>query len=193
MTHRAIPSQAVLVFALFSDVAADYFVETMAADVAASSTREYGDGVALADAQAEHPGRAQGGRDRRGPRHDRQERAVLLATASASTASSASCSSTRRSIATTRRRSGTEWKLPDCATCNLCVEACPVGAFDDYVITKVAVVRPPDRRRLLRPAPRSHVPRVHHALPGVERRAQAAPHAKAHRSARSGTTRPSCR
>ena len=32
----------------------------------------------------------------------------------------------------------TEWKLPDCSTCNLCVEACPVGAFDDYKITKVA-------------------------------------------------------
>src|SRR4051794_23843382 len=34
MTHRAIPSQSVLVLALFSDVAADYFVESMAADVA---------------------------------------------------------------------------------------------------------------------------------------------------------------
>jgi ferredoxin len=29
-----------------------------------------------------------------------------------------------------------QWKLPDCSTCNLCVEACPVGAFDDYVITR---------------------------------------------------------
>src|SRR5205814_10173491 len=32
----------------------------------------------------------------------------------------------------------TEWKLADCTNCNLCVEACPVGAFDDYKITKVA-------------------------------------------------------
>jgi epoxyqueuosine reductase QueG len=30
-----------------------------------------------------------------------------------------------------------EWKLADCATCNLCVEACPVSAFDDYAITNV--------------------------------------------------------
>ena len=37
------------------------------------------------------------------------------------------------------------------------------------------VVRSRDRRRLLRAAPRPHVPRVHHALPGVERRAEAAP------------------
>src|SRR5262249_47354713 len=34
MTHRAIPSESVVVLALFSDVAADYFVESMAADVA---------------------------------------------------------------------------------------------------------------------------------------------------------------
>ena len=47
-------------------------------------------------------------------------------------------SSTRRSTATTPTPTSTDWKLADCATCNLCVEACPVGAFDDYMITKVA-------------------------------------------------------
>src|SRR3569832_1566036 len=31
-----------------------------------------------------------------------------------------------------------DWKLADCATCNLCVEACPVGAFDDYTMNKAA-------------------------------------------------------
>src|SRR5215207_3845475 len=34
MTHRSIPTRSVIVLALFSDVAADYFVESMAADVA---------------------------------------------------------------------------------------------------------------------------------------------------------------
>src|SRR5687768_9543684 len=34
MTHRAIPSPSIIVLALFSDVAADYFVESMAADIA---------------------------------------------------------------------------------------------------------------------------------------------------------------
>src|SRR5439155_1116729 len=53
--HRAIPSQAVVVIVLYSDVAADYFVETMAADVAADINGTYGDGVALADAQASIP------------------------------------------------------------------------------------------------------------------------------------------
>src|SRR5258706_5826292 len=52
LTHRAIPSEAVLVVALVSDVAADYYVETMAADVATELDRKYG-AVPLADA---HPG-----------------------------------------------------------------------------------------------------------------------------------------
>ena len=40
---------------LFSDVAADYFVESMAADVAARANDEYGEGVAFADSQASVP------------------------------------------------------------------------------------------------------------------------------------------
>src|SRR5437879_6383248 len=45
MTHRAIPSEAVVVIVLYSDVAADYFVETLAADVAGQVNRKYGAGV----------------------------------------------------------------------------------------------------------------------------------------------------
>jgi NAD-dependent dihydropyrimidine dehydrogenase PreA subunit len=33
---------------------------------------------------------------------------------------------------------GAAWKLPDCTTCNLCVEACPVAAFDDYRMIRAA-------------------------------------------------------
>ena len=136
MTHRAIPSETVVVTALYSDVAADYFVESMAADVAAAVNERYGAGVALADAEASVP-------------------VVLKEVATA-----AGLGTIGKNALFFSRRFGfncklsvvlldapvdrydptpqtTAWKLPDCSTCNLCVEACPVGAFDDYVIHKV--------------------------------------------------------
>jgi ferredoxin len=135
MTHRSIPSPSVIVIALFSDVAADYFVESMAADVAMHVNARYGDGVAFADSQASVP--------------------VLLK----EVATAAGLGTIGKNALFFSRRFGfncklnvvflnagvdrydatpttSEWKLPDCTTCNLCVEACPVGAFDDYVITK---------------------------------------------------------
>ena len=137
MTHRAIPSQAVVVIVLYSDVAADYFIETMAADVAADINRAYGDGVALADAQASIPivlkevataaGLGTIGKNALFFSHRfgfNCKLSVVLLDAPVS-----------RYEPTPR---STEWKLPDCSTCNLCVEACPVSAFDDYVIKDVA-------------------------------------------------------
>ena len=136
MTHRSIPSEAVVVIALFSDVAADYFVETMAADVAARVNGAYGKDTALADAEAGVP-------------------VVLKEIATAAglgtIGKNALFFSNRfgfncklsaiflnapvsRYEPTPRNES---WKLPDCSTCNLCVDACPVAAFDNYVITKV--------------------------------------------------------
>lgn len=135
MTHRDIPSQAVVVLALFSDVAADYFVESMAADVAEKANAAYGDGVAFADSQASVP--------------------ILLK----EVATAAGLGTIGKNALFFSRRFGfncklnviflnapvdryddapttSAWKLPDCSTCNLCVEACPVGAFDDYVITR---------------------------------------------------------
>lgn len=136
LTHRAIPSEAVIVIALFSDVAADYFVETMTADVASLLCDRYGDGVALAEAQASVP-------------------VVLKEIATAAglgvIGKNALFFSNRFGFncklgvvflnAPVDRYDPTptnsEWKLPDCSTCNLCVEACPVSAFDDYVIRDV--------------------------------------------------------
>jgi ferredoxin len=135
MTHRAIPSQSVVVLALFSDVAADYFVESMAADVAAQANARYGEGVALADSQASVP--------------------ILLK----EVATAAGLGTIGKNALFFSRRFGfncklnvvflnapvdrydptpigDDWKLPDCSTCNLCVEACPVGAFDNFVITR---------------------------------------------------------
>jgi ferredoxin len=135
MTHRSIPTESVLVLALFSDVAADYFVESMAADVASRVNQQYGDGVAFADSQASVP--------------------ILLK----ETAVAAGLGTIGKNALFFSRRfgfncklnvvflnaavdrydatpAGDNWKLPDCSTCNLCVEACPVGAFDDYVITR---------------------------------------------------------
>ncbi len=136
MTHRALPSEAVVVIALFSDVAADYYVETMAADVAADINRAHGKAVAVADAQSGVPvvlkeiATAAGlGRIGKNALFFSQrfgfncKLAVVLLDAPV----------TRYEPTPTNP----EWKLPDCSTCNLCVEACPVGAFDDYVITKV--------------------------------------------------------
>jgi ferredoxin len=135
MTHRAIPSPSVLVLALFSDVAADYFVESMAADVAAKVNDRYGKAVAFADSQASVP--------------------ILLK----EVATAAGLGTIGKNALFFSRRfgfncklnvvflnaavdrydptpAGDDWKLPDCSTCNLCVEACPVGAFDNFVITR---------------------------------------------------------
>ena len=135
MTHRAIPSEAVVVLVLFSDVAADYYVESMAADVAMQANHKYGKDVALADSQANVP--------------------ILLK----EVATAAGLGTIGKNALFFSRRFGfncklnvvflnaavdrydqtpvtADWKLPDCSTCNLCVEACPVGAFDDYVITR---------------------------------------------------------
>jgi ferredoxin len=135
MTHRSIPSPSVLVLVLFSDVAADYFVESMAADVASRANQRYGEGVALSDSQASIP--------------------VLLK----EVATAAGLGTIGKNALFFSRRFGFncklnvvflnapvdrydpppvggEWKLPDCSTCNLCVEACPVGAFDDFVMTR---------------------------------------------------------
>jgi ferredoxin len=135
MTHRAIPSRSVVVLVLFSDVAADYFVESMAADVASRTNETYGDGVAFADSQANLP-------------------VVLKEVATAAglgtIGKNALFFSNRfgfncklnvifLNAAVDRYDpppAGEDWKLPDCSTCNLCVEACPVGAFDDYTITR---------------------------------------------------------
>jgi ferredoxin len=135
MTHRAIPTDAVIVLALFSDVAADYFVESMAADVAARLDERHGRGVAYADSQSNVP--------------------VLLK----EVATAAGLGTIGKNALFYSQKFGfncklnviflnapvdrydptptsTSWKLPDCSTCNLCVEACPVGAFDDYVIER---------------------------------------------------------
>ena len=135
MTHRAIPSEAVIVLVLFSDVAADYYVESMAADVAERVVDKYGEGVAFADSQANVP--------------------ILLkecATAAGlgTIGKNALFHSNKfgfncklnvvfLNAAVDRYDAqpvGEAWKMPDCSTCNLCVEACPVSAFDNYVITK---------------------------------------------------------
>jgi ferredoxin len=136
LTHRAIPSEAVLVVALFSDVAADYFIETMTADIAAPLCDAYGDGIALAEAQASVPVVL---------------KEIAVAAGLGTIGKNALFFSNRFGFncklgvvflnapvdryddAPTNR----EWKLPDCSTCNLCVEACPVSAFDDYKITNV--------------------------------------------------------
>ncbi|MEZ4361577.1 MAG: hypothetical protein R3B48_15425 [Kofleriaceae bacterium] len=135
MTHRALPTPSVLVLALYSDVAADYFVESMAADVANQVNKHHGARVAFADSQASVP--------------------VLLK----EVATAAGLGTIGKNALFFSRRFGfncklnvvfldaavdrydatptdAQWKLPDCSTCNLCVEACPVGAFDDYVITR---------------------------------------------------------
>ena len=137
MTHRAIPTEAVVVIVLYSDVAADYFVETMAADVAMHVNRRHGKGVAYADAQANVPVLL---------------KEVATAAGLGTIGKNALFFSNRFGFncklnvvflnAAVNRYDPTpgndDWKLPDCSTCNLCVEACPVGAFDDYVITKPA-------------------------------------------------------
>ncbi len=135
MTHRSIPSPAVIVLALYSDVAADYFVESMAADVAERVNATYGTGAAFADSQASIP--------------------VILK----EVATAAGLGTIGKNALFFSRKfgfncklnviflnapvdrydptpTGDQWKLPDCSTCNLCVEACPVSAFDNYVITR---------------------------------------------------------
>jgi ferredoxin len=137
MTHREVESEAVVVLALFSDVAADYFVESMAADVAIAVNHAHGKDVAVAEAQAGVP--------------------ILLK----EFATAAGLGVIGKNALFFSHRFGfncklgvlflnapvsrydptpinTAWKLPDCSTCNLCVEACPVSAFDDYKMIKVA-------------------------------------------------------
>lgn len=133
LTHRGIPSESVLVFALFSDVAADYFIESMAADIANEINSTYGAGTALADAQAGVPvvlkelataaGLGVIGKNALFYSHRFGFNCKLAAVMMSAPVSRYSPTPTN-----------TDWKLPDCSTCNLCVEACPVSAFDNYEI-----------------------------------------------------------
>jgi ferredoxin len=136
MTHRATTSPAVMIVALFSDVAADYFVESMAADIANTINEAYGANTAIADAQSGLPivlkefataaGLGVIGKNALFFSHRfgfNCKLSVIFLNAPVDRYSTTP--------------SNAEWKLPDCSTCNLCVEACPVGAFDDYVINRV--------------------------------------------------------
>lgn len=137
LTHRSITTPTVIVIALYSDVAADYFVESMAADVAEQIDDRYGAGTALADAHAAIP--------------------VLLK----EIATAAGLGVIGKNALFFSRRYGfncklqaifltapvsrfdpppttTEWRLADCTTCRLCVDACPVNAFDDYTMNDAA-------------------------------------------------------
>ena len=135
LTHRAIPSEAVLVLVLFSDVAADYYVESMAADIAERVDEACGDRVALADAQAGVPvvlkeiataaGLGVIGKNALFFSHRFGFHCKLSAVFLGAPV-------TRYDAVPEDR----EWKLADCTTCNLCVEACPVGAFDDFRMNK---------------------------------------------------------
>ena len=136
MTHREVAAETVIVFALFSDVAADYFVESMAADVARAVNRAHGYGLAHADTQAGVPivlkefataaGLGVIGKNALFFSHRFGFNCKLSAVFVGAPV-------TRYDAVPTN----TTWKLTDCSTCNLCVEACPVGAFDDYKLNKV--------------------------------------------------------
>jgi ferredoxin len=131
LTHRGLASESVVVVALYSDVAADYFVESMAADVAVTIDHACGASVAHADAHAGIPvvlkelavaaGLGVIGKNALFFSHRFGFNCKLAAVFV--------------DAAVDRYDALPEtaaWKLPDCSTCNLCVEACPVSAFDDY-------------------------------------------------------------
>ncbi|HEY0250915.1 MAG TPA: hypothetical protein VGC41_05280 [Kofleriaceae bacterium] len=137
MTHRAETSESILVMVLFSDVAADYFVESMAADVAAMINDKYGEDVAIADAEAGIPivlkefavAAGLGVIGKNALFYSRTygfncKLSVVFLNGHVSSYDPAPTT--------------TEWRLSDCATCNLCVEACPVSAFDDYTMNKAS-------------------------------------------------------
>jgi ferredoxin len=136
MTHRAITNEAVLVIALYSDVAADYFVESMAADIATRLNDQYGRDTALADIQAGIPLvlkeiAAAAGLGTIG------KNALLFSNRFGFNCKLAVVLLNAPVSRYDALPTNASWKLPDCSTCNLCVEACPVSAFDDYAITNV--------------------------------------------------------
>jgi ferredoxin len=137
MTHRAIPSESVLVLALFSDVAADYYVESMAADVAQHVNEHYGRGIAFADAQANVPVILKEVATAAGLGHIGKN-ALFFSKKFGFNCKLEVIFLDAPVDRYDRVPTGADdnYKLADCATCNLCVEACPVSAFDDYVITR---------------------------------------------------------
>ncbi|HTL36418.1 MAG TPA: hypothetical protein VL326_24970 [Kofleriaceae bacterium] len=136
MTHRAIPTQSVLVLALFSDVAADYFVESMAADVAQHVNEHYGQGTAFADAQANVPVILKEVATAAGLGHIGKNALFFSKKFGFNCKLEVIFLDAPVDRYDTVPSGNDDYKLADCATCNLCVEACPVGAFDDYVITR---------------------------------------------------------
>ncbi|HSD86447.1 MAG TPA: hypothetical protein VLB44_02995 [Kofleriaceae bacterium] len=135
MTHRAISCPSVIVVALFSDVAADYFVESMAADIAAKINDRYGEGVAHADSQASVPVLLKEVATAAGLGHIGKN-ALFFSKKFGFNCKLNVVFLNARVDRYDATPTDDTWKLPDCSTCNLCVEACPVGAFDDFVITR---------------------------------------------------------
>jgi epoxyqueuosine reductase QueG len=124
------------VLALFSDVAADYFVESMAADVAQHVNAHYGANTAYADAQANVPVILKEVATAAGLGHIGKNALFFSKKFGFNCKLEVIFLDAPVDRYDTVPSTDGDYKLADCATCNLCVEACPVSAFDDYVITR---------------------------------------------------------
>lgn len=129
------PSASVMIFTMFSDVAPDFYNETVAENVCRYIDKAYGEGIAIQDLPFVHAkefavAAGLGVIGKNALFYDSAfgfncKISIILLHAELDNYTTVSAS-------LSNRETDDGWRLAACLTCDVCIQACPVCAYDDF-------------------------------------------------------------